>query len=269
MVVLVTGASSGIGLAVSKVLHDEGHRVYGTSRKAQHGEIRDGITFLNMDVTREESVRDAFNYLLQKEVCLDVLVNNAGLGLIGPIENTSDQEVREVFETNVFGVLNVCRIALPHLRKSKNAYVFNITSMAAQIGLPYRGIYSASKFAVEGFTEALSMEVRKFGIRVCLIEPGDFKTNINQTRLVASYVDEENYGVDYHRIMKLVANEVSHARTPESIGYRIASILKQQNPRLRFRVATLMQRFSLTLMRVLPSRWFERLLMRHYGMNKK
>jgi NAD(P)-dependent dehydrogenase (short-subunit alcohol dehydrogenase family) len=268
MIVLVTGASSGIGFSVAKVLASQGHHVYGTSRKANHGDVLEGFTLLKMDVRNEQSVREAVNYLISQESRIDVLINNAGLGLIGPVENTSDLEARDIFDTNVFGVLNVCRICLPHLRKSKNGYIFNITSMAAQIGLPYRGIYSASKFAVEGYTEALSMEVRRFGIKVCLIEPGDFKTNINSTRKVVAYVNKEVYGADYDRIMKQVDHEVDHSRTPEVIGYSIASILKQQKPRLRFRVATLMQRFSLTLMRVLPSRWFEKLLMNHYKMDK-
>ncbi|MFM9984698.1 MAG: SDR family oxidoreductase [Flavobacteriales bacterium] len=267
MVVLVTGASSGIGFSVAKVLSSQGYVVYGTSRNAQHGDILDGFTMLRMDVRDEKSVRDAIAFLTQRETQLDVLINNAGLGLIGPLENTTDAEVREIFETNVFGVLNVCRICLPHLRKSKNGFIFNITSMAAQIGLPHRGIYSASKFAVEGFTESLSMEVRRFGIKVCLIEPGDFKTNINATRKVISHVDEEIYGDDYKRIMKQVAEEVEHSRNPEIIGNRISSILKQKNPRMRFRVATLKQRFSLTLMRMLPSRWFEKMLMHHYKMD--
>ncbi len=268
MVVLVTGASSGIGFSVAKVLSAQGHIVYGTSRNATHGDKLDGFTMLRMDVRDEKSVRDAIDFLMLRETSLDVLINNAGLGLIAPLENTSDAEVREIFETNVFGVLNVCRICLPHLRKSKNGYIFNITSMAAQIGLPHRGIYSASKFAVEGFTESLSMEVRKFGIKVCLIEPGDFNTNINSTRMVATYVDQENYGADYTRIMKQVNDEVRHSRSPSIIGDRIASILNQKNPRLRFRVATLRQRFSLTLMRLLPSRFFEKLLMNHYKMDK-
>jgi NAD(P)-dependent dehydrogenase (short-subunit alcohol dehydrogenase family) len=268
MVVLVTGASSGIGFSVAKVLHAQGHIVYGSSRNANHGDILEGFTMLRMDVRDETSVRDAIDFMMQRESHLDVLINNAGLGLIGPLENTTNAEVREIFETNVFGVLNVCRICLPHLRKSKNGFIFNITSMAAQIGLPHRGIYSASKFAVEGFTEALSMEVRKFGIKVCLIEPGDFKTNINTTRMVAKFVDHTIYGADYDRILKQVNDEVNHSRSPHIIGYKIASILNSKNPGLRYRVATLKQRFSLTLMRLLPSRWFEKLLMRHYKMDK-
>ncbi len=261
---LVTGASSGIGKAVARVLAAKGHHVFGTSRKASNAELQDGYTMLKMDVTDEESVIEALNFIVNKYNKLDVVVNNAGLGLVGPVENISDAEAREIFNTNLFGVLNVCRNSIQHLRSAGGGYIINITSMAAQIGLPFRGIYSASKFAVEGFTESLSMEVKQFGIKVCLIEPGDFKTNINNTRKVAAYVNREAYKTQSEVVLKQVIKEVDEARTPEVIGERIASIIEQKNPRLRFRVATVMQRFSLTLMRALPSRFFERLVMKWY-----
>ncbi len=268
-VVLVTGASSGIGQAVAEVLTKKGHTVFGTSRFAKNGEQRNGYTMVRMDVTNEDSVREAVQYIFSQTQRLDVLVNNAGLGLVGPVENISDKEAREIFDTNVFGVLNVCRACLPHLRTNGGGYIINITSMAAQIGLPFRGIYSASKFAVEGFTEALSMEVKQFGIKVCLIEPGDFKTNINTTRMVAAHVDRTAYNTQSDDVLHKVSEEVEHARTPEVIGDRIASIISMENPRLRFRVATPMQRFSLTLMRTLPSRFFESLVMKRYKLPSK
>jgi NAD(P)-dependent dehydrogenase (short-subunit alcohol dehydrogenase family) len=263
-VVLVTGASSGIGQAVASVLAAKGHIVFGTSRFVQNGVQRNGYTMVRMDVTDEKSVAECVKYMMEKSGRLDVLVNNAGLGLVGPVENISDAEAREIFDTNVFGVLNVCRECIKHLRNGGGGYIINITSMAAQIGLPYRGIYSASKFAVEGFTEALSMEVKQFGIKVCLIEPGDFKTNINTTRKVVSYVDKNAYGTQSDDVLNLVNREVDNARTPEVIGYKIEAIINNDNPALRFRVATLMQRFSLTLMRTLPSRLFEKMVMNHY-----
>jgi NAD(P)-dependent dehydrogenase (short-subunit alcohol dehydrogenase family) len=265
-VILVTGASSGIGQAVAAVLSAKGHIVYGTSRFAQNGEQRGGYTMVKMDVTSEDSVKQAIDFVIEKSGRLNVLINNAGLGLVGPVENISDAEAREIFDTNVFGVLNACRHSISHLRNAKGGYIINITSMAAQIGLPFRGIYSASKFAVEGFTEALSMEVKQFGIKVCLIEPGDFKTNINTTRKVVGFVNKNAYGTQSDDVLALVNKEVDNARTPEVIGYKIASIISSDNPALRYRVATLMQRFSLTLMRILPSRIFEKLVMSHYKM---
>ncbi len=264
--ILVTGASSGIGLSVAKLLAAKGHNVYGTSRQCTSGDTTDGFTLVKMDVTNENSVKEAVAFVINREKKLDVVVNNAGLGMIGPLENTSDQEAREIFETNVFGVMNVCRNTIDLLRNSGGGYVINITSLAAQMGLPFRGIYSSSKFAVEGFTESLSQEVKQFGIKVCLIEPGDFKTNINTTRKYASFIDENYYGDDYRRTVRQVSDEVTKSREPEIIGHCIAGIISNPSPRLRYRVATTMQRFSLTLMRILPDRWFEKLVMRHYGL---
>ncbi|MBX7052647.1 MAG: SDR family oxidoreductase [Flavobacteriales bacterium] len=262
-VILVTGASSGIGRSVGVELANRGYRVYGTSRRNPTGFEEVGIHFIQMDVRDESQVHEAVQYVIEKEGRLDVVVNNAGLGMVGPVENTSDAEAREIFDTNVFGVLNMCRACIPQMRKQKNGYIINITSLAAQMGLPFRGIYSASKFAVEGYSESLSQEVTQFGIKVIIIEPGDFNTNINQTRKVTAQVDPA-YQNQSAEILQQVCREVAHAPTPEAIGRRIASIIEMKHPALRYRVANLMQRFSLTLMRTLPGRVFEYLVMRHY-----
>lgn len=268
-VILVTGASSGIGLAVAAVLSSKGHRVFGTSRSAVSGSVNDGFEMIAMDVTNEKSVIDAVEFIKRKAGKLDVVVNNAGLGFVGPIELASDAEAKEIFETNVFGVLNVCRHTIPLLRESGGGHIINITSIAAQMGLPFRGIYSSSKFAVEGFTESLSQEVRQFGIKVCLIEPGDFRTNINRNRRVAAITDSSIYVYQQENVLKKISAEVSAAKTPEAIGHKIASIIQQENPRLRFRVANIMQRFTITLMRILPSRLFEKMVMNHYDIPDK
>jgi len=264
-VILVTGASSGIGLAVARVLTSKGHRVFGTSRNVESGTAPHGFEMIRMDVTQEASVIEAINFIKLTTGRLDVVVNNAGLGLVGPVEFITDAEAKEVFETNVFGVLNVCRHTISLLRDAGGGHIINITSIAAQMGLPFRGIYSSSKFAVEGFTESLSQEVRQFGIKVCLIEPGDFKTNINQNRRVAVNINSSVYHDQQAKVLKKISDEVSAAKTPEAIGYRIASIINQNNPRLRFRVANLMQRFTITLMRILPTRLFEKMVMKHYN----
>jgi len=267
-VILVTGASSGIGYAVASVLTSKGLRVYGTSRQASERFAHFPFEMIQMDVTNELEVQSTLNRIETNEGRLDVVVNNAGLGMVGAIESITDAEARLIYETNVFGVLNVCRQAVPALRKSGGGYIINITSLAGQMGLPFRGIYSSSKFAVEGFTESLSQEVRQFGIKVCLIEPGDFKTNINETRKVASQI-HPSYGDQCNKVLEQICDEVTHSRTPEVIGHVVYGILNDPSPSLRYRAATLMQRFSLTLMRILPDRWFEHLIMRHYGLKKR
>jgi NAD(P)-dependent dehydrogenase (short-subunit alcohol dehydrogenase family) len=266
--ILVTGASSGIGKAVAERLASIGHSVFGTSRNIQTGTIIHGVEFIQMDVCQEAQVLEGIQFLIGKTGKLDVIVNNAGLGMVGPVENVSDEEARIIFDTNVFGVLNVCRAAIPFLREAGGGYIINVTSLAAQMGLPFRGIYSASKFAVEGFTESLSQEVLQFGIKVVLIEPGDFKTNINQTRKVAKSVSAA-YGNQNESTLEQIIHEVRNAPEPFAIAKKIEWIIQQKNPALRYRVANLMQRFSLTLMRTLPSRLFERLIMNHYKLKRR
>jgi NAD(P)-dependent dehydrogenase (short-subunit alcohol dehydrogenase family) len=265
MVVLVTGASSGIGNAVAKELAKTGHRVFGTSRNIQTGTLKDSFEYVRMDVTNELQVKQGIEHILKVAGRLDVVVNNAGLGMVGPIENITDAEARMIFDTNVFGVLNVCRQSIPYLRLNRISFIINITSLAGQMGLPFRGIYSASKFAVEGFTESLSQEVSQFGIRVVIIEPGDFKTNINTTRKVADTVGQ-HYGSQNQDTLNQITREVANAPTPEAIGKKVAKIITSESPSLRYRVANLTQRFSLTLMRLLPGRLFEKIIMKYYKM---
>ncbi len=262
-VALVSGASSGIGNAVARALSSTGYVVFGTSRSIESGTVIDGIHFVRMDVNSEQQVASGVEYIMKQTGSLHVVVNNAGLGMVGPVECISDVEAREIFDTNVFGVLNVCRNTIQHMRESGGGYIINITSLAAQMGLPFRGIYSASKFAVEGFTESLSQEVSQFGIKVVIVEPGDFKTNINSSRKVASFV-HESYKDQSTDTLKQIRDEVSRAPLPEAIGRCIVKIVNDPTPRLRYRVANLKHRFSLTLLKILPSRWFEYLIMKHY-----
>lgn len=264
-VVLVTGASSGIGKAIAQVLAQKGFTVYGTSRKAKWGDAHQGVHLIPMDVTNESSVQTALQTIIHQEGRIDAVVNNAGLGMLGAVESVTNEEVKALFDTNVFGVLNVCRAVIPHLRAQHFGYIINITSIAGKMGLPFRGIYSSSKFAVEGFSESLSQELQQFGIRVCIIEPGDYRTAINENRRVAQNI-QDVYAHQSEETHRRVNEEVAKAQTPEAMGHLIHRILLDSRPRLRYRSANLFQRFSLSLKRILPSRLFERLMMKHYGM---
>lgn len=262
-VALVTGASSGIGKSISEVMAREGIRVYGCSRHAVDGDVINNVISLKMDVTNEASVERAVQYIVAREGRLDIIVNNAGLGLIGSLEDTPDELIREVFDTNINGVINVCRHTIPHLRRQGGGYIFNVTSIAGLMGLPFRGIYSASKYAVEGFSEALSSEVKDFGIKVIIIEPGDFKTNINQNRRLAPKSNPAYQSLQA-AVLKQVNAEVERAPHPDIIGQTIIRILKKRYPRLRYKVATPFQKFSVLVRDIIPDRWFEWLMMRYY-----
>ncbi len=264
-VVLVTGASSGIGRAIAITLSNAGYKVFGASRSVETGLVSDGVIQLQLDVTNEESIKKALSYVQEKEGRLDVLVNNAGLGMIGALENTSSRQVEEIFQTNVYGVLNMCRAALPMMRQQRSGTIFNVTSIAGLMGLPFRGIYSASKSAVEGFSEALSAEVNQFGIKVIIIEPGDFKTGINENRRIAE-LQSSVYEPFQSAVIAQVNREVNDAPDPSLIGHALIRMLKKNHPRLRYKVATPFQRFSVLVRDIIPDRWFETLVKRYYKM---
>ena len=265
LVVLVTGGSAGIGKAVASHLSELGHIVFGTSR-SQQDPAAFPFEILQMDVTDEQSVQTTIESIIQKHGRLDVLINNAGLGMAGPLENTSDEEAKNIFDTNVFGVLNTCRHAVPHLRKSEG-YMINITSIAGVFGLPFRGIYSSSKSAVETISECYSLELKPHNVKVAVIEPGDFKTKINENRITSAQVNVEAYP-RFKTVLQQIHDEVDSALDPILIGKCVERILNDSSPKLRYQVATPIQKMSVLLYRFLPGRFFEKLLAKHYGLRR-
>ncbi|WP_294818841.1 oxidoreductase [uncultured Flavobacterium sp.] len=178
----ITGASKGFGLIFIQQLLDKGYNVAATSRRLADLEKAAGshqnFLPLEMDITNEQSVAQAINATIAKFGSLDTIVNNAGYGLIGAVEELSDAEARKNFEVNVFGSLNVIRQAMPHLREQKSGHIINISSIGGYVGaFPGFGIYCATKFAVNGFTEALAIEAKPFGIDVTVVMPGYFRTS--------------------------------------------------------------------------------------------
>jgi len=261
-IALVTGASSGIGRAVAELLSQNGYIVYGASRSEPMNSS--GLVHtIPMDVRDEQSVMSVLREIEAKQGALHVVVNCAGLGMLGAIEDSSSQEVEALFQTNLMGVHHVCKHSLPLLRAGGNGYIINITSVAAQMGLPFRGIYCASKFAVEGYSESLSQEVAKDGIRVVIVEPGDVFTSINGNRKVVSAISER-YALTHKTIQQQVNQEVEDGLGPSAIANGILKILQMKNPRLRYRIARPQAKLAYYLMRLLPDRVFERIVMRHY-----
>ncbi len=186
----ITGASKGLGLEFAQQLLAKGHNVAATSRKRSDLEkavgANENFLPLEMDITNEASVAEAINAAIAKFGSLDTVVNNAGYGLIGAVEELSDAEARQNFEVNVFGSLNVIRQAMPHLRQQQSGHIINISSIAGYVGsFPGFGIYCATKFAVNGFTEALAVEAKPFGIDVTLVMPGYFRTNFLESDSIA------------------------------------------------------------------------------------
>ncbi len=265
-VVLVTGGSSGIGLATCKLLQSKACKVYGTSRSAAHGEKRDGVSLVRLDVHDPQSISDAIQYILQIEGRIDVLVNNAGVGFAGAVEDATTEEISTVFQTNVFGVLQCCRAVVPVMRKQGGGWIVNISSIAGEFGLPFRGVYCASKSALDSFSETLRMELSPARIRVSIVQPGDVRTNINNSRLVAAQARLENspYFVPFQYNYKHISAEVAKAQDPEKVATIIWKIIQSPNPKMRYPAATFLQRLSISLNRILPKHVFQKMLLGKY-----
>jgi len=178
--IVITGASSGIGKATAKYFAERGWNVAATMRQPERERELDEIESINLyelDVTVNESIEKAYESIYSDYGKVDVLLNNAGCGLVGPFELMSDEQIRRQFEVNVFGIFNVTRAFLPHFRENREGMIINISSMAGKVTVPLTSLYNACKFAVEGFSEALSYEMNQFGIKVKLVEPGRIATD--------------------------------------------------------------------------------------------
>jgi NAD(P)-dependent dehydrogenase (short-subunit alcohol dehydrogenase family) len=261
-VILVTGGSSGLGAAICQHLASKGHTVYGTSRNAT--ENGSNFSMISMDVCDRNSIQTALTTIINKEGKLDVVINNAGLGMAAPVEEGSDKDIDKLFSTNIRGVVNVMQGVLPQMRKQKSGLIINITSIAAEIALPFRGFYCASKAAVEKITEALRMELKEFNINACTFQAGDIKTNINSNRLTAEVSKDSVYAKHFHRINNEIHADVNNAVSPEFYADKIEKIINSKTIRRNYVAGRFIQRLSRFLSRILPGLWFEKIIMNHY-----
>ena len=262
-VVLITGASSGIGKSIATFLSEKGMKVYGTSRKPQKNQ-NVPFTFVVLDVLDLHSIDKAVAFILEQEGKLDVLVNNAGMGITGPIEDTPTDEMRRVFDTNLFGAIDVMKAVLPQMRKQKSGSIINITSIAGYMGLPFRGMYSATKGALELVTESVRMEVKNFGIKVVNVAPGDFATNIAAGRYHTPVFENSAYRKVYAENLALMDAHVDSGMNPIEMAVVIFKIINTEHPKVHYKVGGFMEKFSIVLKRILPDKMYEKLLMNHY-----
>lgn len=262
-VVLITGASSGIGKSIATFLAEKGYKVYGTSRFLRP-EKDFSFELIALDVLKIETIDTAIHFILKKEGRLDVLINNAGMGITGSIEDTPTDEMRAVFNTNFFGAIDVLKAVLPQMRQQKSGIIINITSIAAYMGLPFRGLYSATKGALELITEAASMEVKPFGIRVVNVAPGDFATNIAAGRYHTPVFEKSAYKDTYQTNLNLMDAQVNSGMNPLEMAKVVAKIIENKKPKIHYKVGGFMEKFSIVLKRILPDRAYQKLLMNHY-----
>jgi len=262
-VVLITGGSSGIGKSIGELLTIKGFTVYGTSR---HPEKYADCKFplIALDVTDNTSINSAVKTVIDQTAQLDVLINNAGAGITGPIEEIPETEIKRNFETNFFGPINVIKVVLPQMRKQNSGLIINITSIAGYMGLPYRGIYSASKGALGLITESFRMELKNFNIHMTNVAPGDFATNIASGRYHSPIKSDSPYKEPYGNTLKLMNSDVDNGKDPVLMAESIFKIINTKNPKAHYKVGEFIQKLSVNLKKILPDKLYEKLLMKHY-----
>jgi len=263
-VVLVTGASSGIGKTTAQYLIQKGFKVYGTSRNPKQNKL--DFEMVTLDLNDVASIQNAVQFIIEKEGRIDILINNAGTGITGPIEETPTEEIHKAFETNFFGVIEVMKAVLPQMRKQKSGLIINVTSIAGYMGLPFRGIYSATKSALERVTETIRMEVKKFGIEVTNIAPGDFATNIAAGRYHTPVFENSVYKMVYQKNLDLMDAHVDSGGNPIEIAKKIYKIIENPNPKIHYKVGSFIEKFSIVLKQILPNKIYEYLITKHYKM---
>ncbi len=261
-VVLITGTSSGFGRYTAVRLAGVGMRVFGTSRKPSNEVLP--YTVLQMDVDHDASVAEAVAQVIADAGRIDVLVNNAGIGVAGSIEDTSIDEAKRQLETNFFGVVRATQSVLPHMRAQGSGKIINISSIGGLISLPFQAFYSASKFAVEALTEALRLEVAPFGIKVCCIEPGDFATEMTDKRITIAEADSEAYGLRMRRTIAQYERDERGGEDPALVAKLVERLILQPNPKPRYLVGAPVQKSAAFLKRLVGSAAFERVFRKVY-----
>jgi short-subunit dehydrogenase len=263
-VVMITGASSGIGKACAEYLNQKGYQVFGTSRKIKDS-TNNTFELIKMDINDDKSVEQGIKYVINKKGRIDILVNNAGYGISGSIEDTSIKKAKEQFETNFFGIHRICKEILPFMRKQKYGYIINISSIGGIVGLPFQGLYCASKFALEGWTESLRMEVNSFGINVVLIEPGDIKTSFTIRReKITALLKKSVYKERALNTLGIVEKDEQSGPSPNKVAYLLEHIININSPKLRYKVGSFSQVLICYLKRIIPDRSTQWILMKYY-----
>ena len=252
-VILITGASSGIGLETAKLFQIKNWKVAATMRTPENaGELKNIVDLecIRLDVTDAASIKSAIDTTLERFGRIDAVVNNAGYGLLGPFEAASEEQIRRQFETNVFGVVNVCREIVPYFRKEKRGTIVNISSVGGQTVFPFSSLYNATKWAVEGFSETLQYELEPFGIRIKLIEPGPIRSEFHgRSEDIAQRDDLHAYDERFERFIEFMRTENKNAPDGSLVANAVYDAVTDGTKRLRYRVNT---KGLLTMRSLLP-----------------
>ncbi|MDZ7633415.1 MAG: SDR family NAD(P)-dependent oxidoreductase [Bacteroidales bacterium] len=242
-----------------------------TVQYGSDSEVPGAVTVLKMDLTDTDSMQRAVRMVVEQEGRIDVLINNAGMHTGGPVETSPMENISLQMETSFTGMVNLTREVLPVMRRNAGGTIINISSIGGLMGLPFQGYYSAAKFAVEGFSEALRMEVSDFNIRVVVINPGDFRTSnsSNRRKFMAPTGAGDPYNRQFRESMAIIEQDEANGWDPAVLAKKLAAIVEVRNPRHRYIIASFDQKLAVVLKKILPSKIFSAILASHYGIRLK
>ncbi len=278
--VFITGASSGIGRACALRLAEAGYRVYGSARKAppiaashdsHAGDKTDAsshpYSFFHIDVRDEKSVAEAVDFVASEAGRIDAVVNCAGISVGGSAEEMLIEEARDQLETNLLGIVRVCQAVLPVMRRQGFGKIINISSLAGLMGVPFQSIYSATKYAIEGFSESLQMEVAPYGIRIIVIEPGNTATEQTENRkMSAGGAGSSPYQPALARVIAEQERSEREGWPPVRVARVVEKIIRSRHPRFRYKPGPFIERISPAVRRIIPDRLFIKIVASFFGM---
>ena len=264
MVILITGISSGFGKAMAERLSKEGHKVYGTHRRAV--DQIPGVNYICADSSDEKQVEAAVSAVLEAEGRIDVFINNAGMGIGGPLEFSSLADAEKQMDINWMGMVRYLHFIVPVMRRQGCGKIICISSIGGLLGLPYQGLYSASKFAIEGYCEALRLELQHFGIKVVVVAPGDFSTGFTAVRKSVTDPEVHKAYPKYAASLAGIEKDENSGLKPEFLAAQISKIIRRKNPRYHYIVSTFLQKLSVIIKPILPPCVFAKIISLYYGL---
>ncbi len=262
MTIIITGTSAGIGFALAEYFSNLGHKVYGLSRKPAPSNL---FTTICTDIIDNQQVISAIAKILATEKTIDLLINNAGMGMVGAVEDSSKEEILKLFNLNLVGAVQTIAAVLPTMRAQKQGTIINISSIGSEMGLPFRGFYSASKSALDKVTEALRYEIAPWNIQACALHLGDIKTNIAENRVRTAV--STPYKTTFEKIHHLMNAHVDSGNQPLEVANYINLLLQKKKLKAHYYFGKFGQKIGVPLKWLLPQNFYENLMKKYNNLD--
>lgn len=262
MTIIITGTSTGIGLALAEFFGKKGHRVFGLSRKNVESQY---FKTIPTDITDHLQVQHAVSEILKSEKSIDILINNAGMGMVGAVEDSTKEDILKLFNLNLVGAVQMMSAVLPSMREQQSGKIINISSIGSEMGLPFRGFYSASKSALDKVTEAIRYEVSPWNIAVCTLHLGDIKTKIAENRVKTKV--SEPYQKTFEKIYSIMNAHVDDGTEPLEVAEYIDKLLTKKSWKAHYYFGKFGQKIGVPLKWILPQNFYENLMRKYNQMD--